>query len=187
MISTDNTHQSKQQAYYMIVPEANRYRWLGRRTDAAGLVLAKVRYAPVAASWNALPVEWLPETEGRPACDFPIFHPIVRCISQRACLALEPFFAGSVEILPLEGAGGEYVGIHCIRWLDAADLSGVDQGRTSIHSTMFSPTLRASAIEGHDIVGVTEMIAKIFVSERVRRVVQEQQLTGLEFHPVPMR
>lgn len=170
----------------MIVPKADRYRWVGRRTDAEGLVLAKVRQAPVASSWDPLPVEWIAETKDRPRCDFPVFHPIVRCISNRACEAIDSFFSGNVELLALQGLSSEYVGIHCIRWLDeAVNFDGVDQSRVNINSTLFVPTLRAEAIGEHDIFGVKELITKVFVSEKVRQVVESHQLVGCEFHRVP--
>lgn len=94
--------------------------------------MARVRHAPVAASWKPIGVEWLPETKDRRICDFTNFTPIVRCMSKRAARMLHPFLAGNVELLALEGVG-DYVGIHCVNWVDAADLRDVDQDGTSIH------------------------------------------------------
>ena len=172
--------------YFMMVPEADRYQWVGRSTNAEGLVLANVRQGPVASTWNPLSVEWLAETRDRPHCDFPIFHPIVRCISNRACEALGWQLRGSMELLPLQGLAGEYVGAHCIRWLDAACFDGIDLNRVSVNSTLFVPTLRAESIDGNDIFGIREMITKVFVSEKVRQIIESNELVGCEFHRVPL-
>lgn len=175
----------KPNSYFMVVPEANRYRWLGRRSDDDGLTLARIRHAPVAASWLPIDVEWLPETQGRPLCDFPIFTPIVRCMSLRAATALQPFLSGNVELLPLRGEEG-YLGFHCINWLDAADLVGINPDRTSIHSTMFVPKLKAHVISSQHVFSVPQMIAKLFVSSEVERAIRESSLTGLEFYEVEL-
>lgn len=184
MTSTRNTQQNSQTGCYMIVPEANRYRWLGWREDASGLALARVRYESVASTWKPLLVEWLPETAERSTCDFPIFHPVVRCMSKDAWIELSSLLKGGVEILPLNGVRDQYVGFHCVRWLDAADRVGLERDRDEIHSTLFTPLLRSDAISGYDIFGVRDLVTKIFVSERVRSVVEERKLTGIEFHPV---
>ena len=169
-----------------MVPKADRYRWVTRSTNAEGLVLANVKQGPVASTWNPSSVEWLAETRNRPYCDFPIFHPIVRCFSNRTCKALGLYLRGSMELLPLHGLAGEYVGAHCIRWLDAACFDGIDLNRVSVHSTLFVPTLKAELIGENDIFGVKEMITKVFVSGKVRQIVELNQLVGCEFHRVPL-
>lgn len=170
--------------YYMVVPEVDMYRWVGRTSDAEGLMLAKVRHAPVADSWSPVAIDWVPETKNRLVCDFPIFHPIVRCCSRRASEVLSGFLTNNVELLPLVGLDDEYVGIHCINWLDGAHVR-FDRD-DNIHSTMYLPTLRRQSVAGCEVFGVREMVTKLFVSARFRDAVIAHQLTGLEFHEVPL-
>jgi hypothetical protein len=171
----------------MIDSEPNRYRWLGRRNPAAGAALVRVRQASVAATWQPVGVEWVPETSRRPACDFPIFYSIVRCFSRRALAALSTCIEGGVEVLGLDGLEGDYAGVHCIRWIEgAADLSGIDPSKVSIHSANFVPRLKAHAVAGYDIFGVPEMITKLFVGERFKDAVERNGLVGLEFKEVEL-
>lgn len=149
-----------------------------------GLTLAKVRRDPVLSFWEPMEVEWIPETINRQACDFPIFHPVVRCMSQRASDGLGALFSSGVEFLPLVGLGGDYVGFHCINWLDVADLSRVDELKFSINSTMFVPSIRATEAAGHDVFGDFRLITKIFVSDKARQSIVKSGFKGLEFHKV---
>ena len=168
---------------FMAVPQADNYRWVGRRYDSDGLVLTTVRTEPVSAWWKPLPVEWLPETIRRPMCDFPIFHPIVRCISKRAASVLTPFSEGSLEFLPLLGLSDEYVSIHCIEWKQGL-IAEHDDPSISIHSTLYAPRLERATVSGSDIFGVLPLVAKLFVSQPVKDAIEQAQLTGLDFHPV---
>ena len=170
---------------FMAVPKADHYRWVGRESEADGAALSKVRKAPVAAAWSPVNVSWLSETANRPSCDFPIFHPVVRCISQRAAEVLEPFIQGSLELLPINGLGGEYVGIHCIRWAEALVPQALPRS-TSIHSTLYTPRLVLSAVAGLEIFGVEPMVTKLFVSPAVKAAVEAAGLTGLDFYPVEL-
>ena len=90
-------------------------------------------------------------------------------------------------MLPLDGLDDAYVGVHCTRWLEgAANLAGVDQDKTSIHSANFVPRLNAKAVAGYDVFGVPEMITKLFVSERFKDVVEQHELVGLQFKEVTL-
>lgn len=168
---------------FMAVPQADNYRWVGRRYDSDGLVLATVRTDPVAVWWKPVPVEWLPETIRRPTCDFPIFHPIVRCISKRAESVLAPFSECSLEFLPVVGLSDEYVAIHCIKWQQGL-IAEPDDPRISIHSTLYAPQLERATVSGSHIFGVLPLVAKLFVSQAVKDAIEQAQLTGLDFHPV---
>ena len=170
---------------FMAVPKADVYRWIGRRSDADGDILSKVRTDPVAATWHPLNVAWLPETAERPTCDFPIFHPIVRCISQRAADVLAPFTEGSVELLAIQGLQESYVAAHCIQWVEALIPMPLEPNM-SIHSTNYIPRLKRSAVEDLEIFGVFPIVAKLFVSSSVKSAVESAGLTGLEFYPVEL-
>lgn len=184
MTSTSSTRRSDEPSgIFMIVPSADSYRWVGRLTDEAGQVLAKVREAPVADSWKPLPVGWVPETRHRAVCDFPIFHPVVRCFSRRALAVLEPY-CNEVEFLALEGLEGGYVGVHCVSWISAADEKHIDRERIIVHSTLYVPPLLRSAVLGHHIFGVSGFIAKLFVSAAVRDKIEAAGISGAEFYPV---
>jgi hypothetical protein len=173
--------------YFLIDSEVDRYRWVGRRTDADGAALVRVRHAPVAATWQPVGIEWVPETKRRPTCDFPIFYSIVRCFSRRALQALSACIEGGLEVLPLDGLDDAYVGVHCIRWVEgAANLIGVDQDKVSIHSANFVPRMNAKALGSYDVFGVPEMITKLFVSERFKDLVERQGLVGLQFREVAL-
>jgi hypothetical protein len=188
MNSTSNTQRSESAPRcFLIDCEVDRYRWVGRRTEADGAALVRVRHAPVAATWQPVGIDWVPETKRRPTCDFPVFYSIVRCFSRRALAALSTCIEGGVEVLQLDGLGGDYVGVHCIRWIEgAANLTGVDQGKVSIHSANFVPRLNAKEVAGFDIFGVPEMITKLFVSERFKDAVEQHGLVGLEFREVDL-
>ena len=165
----------------------NRYRWVGRRTDADGAVLVRVRYSAVAASWQPVGVNWVRETRSMPTCDFPTFYSIVRCFSRRALQALSALIEGGLEVLPLAGLADAYVGIHCIRWVEgAANLEGIDQDQVSINSINFVPRLNAKAVDGFDVFGVPEMITKLFVSERFKVAVEQHRLVGFQFREVEL-
>lgn len=172
----------------MIDSVVDHYRWVGRRTDEDGAALVRVRHAAVAATWQPVGIEWVPETRRRPICDFPVFYSIVRCFSRRALEALSPCIEGGIEVLQLDGLDGLYVGIHCTRWIaGGANLSGIDQQRVSIHSASFVPCLNAKAVAGYDIFGLPEMITKLFVSQHFKDVVEQQGLLGLEFREAELR
>jgi hypothetical protein len=51
---------------------------------------------------------------------------------------------------------------------------------------MYLPTLRRQSVAGCEVFGVREMVTKLFVSARFRDAVIAHQLTGLEFHEVPL-
>lgn len=188
MNSTSSTQPSEGASRcFLVDSEVDRYRWVGRRTEADGAALVRVRHAPVAATWQPVGIEWVPETKRRPSCDFPIFYSIVRCISRRALHALSAYIETGLEVLPLDGLDDAYVGVHCTRWLEgAANLAGVDQDKTSIHSANFVPRLNAKAVAGYDVFGVPEMITKLFVSERFKDVVEQHELVGLQFKEVTL-
>lgn len=188
MNSTSNTRRSDRvPRYFLIDSELDRYRWVGRRKEADGAALVRVRHAPVAATWQAVGIEWVTETRSRPTCDFPVFYSTVRCFSRRALAALSTCIEDGVEILQLDGLGGEYVGVHCIRWIDgAANLIGVNQDKVSIHSSNFVPRLNAEAVANFDIFGTPEMITKLFVSEKFKYAVEKHDLVGLEFREVDL-
>jgi hypothetical protein len=170
---------------FMAVPKADQYRWVGRDSEADGARLTKVRVAPVSASWLPVNVSWAPETISRPSCDFPIFHPIVRCISLRAAEVLRPFAQGNLELLPINGLGSKYIAAHCIRWVEAMVPKALSDGE-SIHSTLYAPRLSRSVVVGLDLFGVDPMVAKLFVSPAVKFAVESAGLTGLEFYPVEL-
>ena len=170
---------------FMAVPKVDHYRWVGRDSEADGAALAAVRMAPVAATWVPVNVSWLPETVDRPTCDFPVFHPVVRCVSRRAAEVLEPFSAGSLEFLPINGLGCGYVAVHCIHWVHAL-VPEVLPPSASIHSALYTPRLTRSAVTGLDVFGVEPMVTKLFVSSRVRAAVEAAGLMGLEFHAVEL-
>lgn len=188
MNSATNTQEnSAGERFFLIDGTVDKYRWIGRRTEADGGVLARVRYAPVLDGWRPIGIVWVPETMGRSVCDFPIFYSIVRCFSHRAIEALLPYIKGALEVLPLDGLDDAYAGVHCIRWVEgAADLEGVDQSRISIHSSAFVPKLHAQSVAGLDVFGVPEMITKLFVSERFKNAVESAKLAGLEFREVAL-
>jgi hypothetical protein len=189
MNSTINIPQSdRTRRYYLIDCETDQYRWVGRRTDADGAALVRVRHAAVAAAWHAVGIEWIPETQLRAICDFPMFYSIVRCFSERAVKVLAPYIDGGLELLPLDGLDGRYVGVHCIRWIEGAvNLEGVDQRRVSIHSFNFVPQLSESALKDcGDVFGVPELITKLFVSDRFKAAVEQHGLIGLQFREVPV-
>jgi hypothetical protein len=169
---------------FLAVPKADSYRWIGRSSETDGRSLSKVRFDQVLPSWQKLSVGWVKETQERPPCDFPIFHPVVRACSLRAAEVLRNLAGDSIEFLPLKGLLGQYVGFHCTRWLDAL---APDQGPTpSIHSTLFVPRLRARNVLGECIFGVRPMVAKLFLSASVKDAICEAGLSGLEFHEVEL-
>lgn len=173
--------------YYLVDCEIDRFRWIAPRTRAEGLQLVQVGLAPVAATWKSLSVDWARGTKRRPTCDFPMFYSVVRCFSRRALEALSIYTEGALEMLPLDGLDDMYVGIHCILWLDgAANLTGVDQDQISIYSINFVPRLNADFVMGHDVFGVPEIRAKLFVSERFKDAVERNGLIGLTFREVEL-
>lgn len=188
MSSTNSIRLSNSgRRYFLLDEEVDRYRWVGRLAEEDGAVLVKVRHKPVASSWRPVAVHWIPKTMNRPTCDFPIFYSTVRCFSRRALESLSTHMEGGLEVLPLEGLNDEYVGVHCIRWLEgASNLAGIDQDKVSIHSSNFIPTLRATAVDGYDLFGVPEMISKLFVSEHFKEAVEAHGLVGFRFREVPL-
>lgn len=188
MNSINSTQRSKSHPrYFLVDEEVDRYRWVGRLTEEDGANLVRVRYSPVAATWCPVGVAWIPETNRRPTCDFPIFYSTVRCFSRRALELLAPCINGGLEVLPLKGLEDAYVGVHCIRWIEgAANLERVDQDKVSIHSANFVPRLNAKVIQGYDIFGVPEMITKLFVSERFKDTVEQNGLVGFRFREVAL-
>lgn len=170
----------------MAVPSADLYKWVGWNSEKSGAQLAKVREAPVADHWSPMSVHWVPETKNRLECDFPIFHPVVRAISNNAVNALGGFFGQAIEFLPISGIDERYQAFHCTNWIDAAVLDGVDQSKVSIQSTLFVPRLRSDAIFDAEIFGVQGFVAKLFVSSDVRDRVINSGLTGLDFYEVQL-
>jgi hypothetical protein len=185
-ISPQGRHEDAGRVF-LVNNALDRFRWVGGRTEADAAALVRVRQPPVSASWKPVGVAWVPETARRLECDFPVFYSIVRCFSQQAVQTLSGFIDGGLEVLALDGLDGRYVGVHCIRWIEgAADLRAVDQAKVSIHSTNFLPRLWAGAVQGHDIFGVPEMIAKLFVSERFKDTVEQCGLVGFKFQEVEL-
>lgn len=172
---------------FLVSNALDSFRWVGRRTEADGSALVRVRQAPVATSWKPVGVAWVPETRLLMECDFPVFYSIVRCFSQHAIRSLSGFIDGGLEVLALDGLDGRYVGVHCVRWIEGAvDLQGIDLAKVSIHSNNFLPRLRADPVQGYDIFGVPEMITKLFVSERFKEAVEQCGLVGFEFREVEL-
>ena len=87
--------------------------------------------------------------------------------------------------MPLKNVG-DYIGFHCINWLEAADLEGVDQERFSIHSTRFVPRLKSEIVSSQHVFGVPQMIAKLFVSSTVKQEIEDSGFTGLDFYEVEL-
>lgn len=183
MNSSSDIHESD---VFCVLPAVDRFRWVCRTDESLRRSLPAVRYEAVGATWAPLEVMWAPETIRHPSCDFPNLHPILNCMSIAVTEAIAPYLSESVELLALEGLGGNYTGVHCIRWIDAANLDGIDVDKISIYATSFVPTLKAEAIGNLDFFGVEGMVAKLFVSAQIKRLIEANGLTGCEFHPVPL-
>lgn len=180
---TSNTRQNDSSDFFMVVPQIDRYRWLGGKSRAESAFLAKIRVNPIAPEWTPLPVSWVSGTEQRELSDFPIFHPIVRCMSKRALDVLGEALKDDVEFLPLNGVDGGYIGFHCTRWMEVSDLSSVPKN-VSIHSTGFVPRFHKGKIVNSNAFADPRMVAKLFVSQRVKELVEDNNLSGLDFYNV---
>jgi hypothetical protein len=171
---------------YLAKPQTDLFRWVTSTNDEDGRRLTAVRLNAVSASWVPMRVEWIPETAGRALCDFPIFHPFVKCISRRAADVLAEYLSGNVELLTLQGLAHQYVGYHCINWVDAINLSGVDVKKISINSTLFVPRVSRRKAERHAVFGLPETPTKLFVSQQFKEAYDSEQLTGLDFVEVEL-
>lgn len=179
--------------WYMIDHTLEKYRWVGPIEDEAqwGLKLVRVRMDPVSKDWPPIPVEWLPETAGRAACDFPVFWPGFLCLSRRARSAVDLFLREIGEYIQLDGLAGEYIGYHCLHTLDIVDDIKTAEAiknhpGIAFASPTFVPTLRADEIQGCGVFRVSQSFQKLFVSHRFRTAYEQAGLTGLEFLKVPL-
>ena len=107
-------------------------------------------------------------------------------MSRKAQRLLSAVIGDSAEFLELDGLGGEYVGFHCVEWIDCSDAEHLKSEYGSIHSAEFIPSLCLSKIEGRDLFGHPAMLTKLFVSSRFKEIVDLEGISGAQFIAVSL-
>jgi hypothetical protein len=178
--------------WYMLVHPPGKFRWVGPVQDGNDWEqqLVTVRKAAV-ENWTAVPIEWLPETIKRPACDFPIFWSSILCMSKKASAVLEPYLRNAGEFLELRGLNDNYIGFHCLQTLDVMCKVETEQALAAspgvaLASPKFVPTLRRQDIGTCDVFRISQSFQKIFVSNHFKDACEQAALSGLHFPSVPL-
>jgi len=185
--------------------DIEKYRDLGfvNRADSK-LFVSNFRGKPFPQPWPSIPVYYDKEWEDPniskaqrkfsarykdlPKGDFPSLPGSVPVFSERALQVLEPLIRGSVELIPLVCQEDKLYLINVIDSLDCFDrqrsvlkelpggaFMGVDHYEIK----------NAQLFEGKGIVRFSGLPVDIFVTDAFRKLVEEHDLKGLLWQPLP--
>ena len=114
---------------------------------------------------------------------------VSKSLSERARSILEPWVAKQVEFLPLITPVGLYYEMNINR-VDCLDVrrSSVKRFESSGRvMEVFNYAFHWDKLQGVNIFWLPELsVSKTFVSDTFKRIVEENELTGLIFDPLPM-
>nr|WP_244110323.1 DUF1629 domain-containing protein [Burkholderia cenocepacia] len=105
--------------------------------------------------------------------------------SERALDVLAPVLHDSGEILLVEAPIKDMFGFHVTRVIESAVDMDASKFKVYPRATVFNKIfLLKSRIEGADIFRLKESPATVFVSERFRELVEQNELKGFDFGEV---
>lgn len=123
----------------------------------------------------------------KPIPDFAMGY-VVRCCSEKARRTIAPLVKGQVEFLPLTTPVGTYyeMNIQRIECLDV-ERSTVKRFKDGGILRVIKYSFLWDCLEGQHIFWAKGIgTYPTFVSDEFKRLVEENGLTGLLFHPVPL-
>lgn len=151
---------------------------------------------PLGEAWNPLSLRLWEGDKGykrkekrKPIADFTKIT-LMPLVSLRGREKIAPLVGDQVEFLPFETPVGPYYGLH-VKYVDCLDVSRVegerfDDGRimaVGIEKYAF----RWEKLKDIHIFRLPELgLSRLFVSDEFKWVVEENNLTGMLFYPVPL-
>lgn len=139
------------------------------------------------ANWITPKVKRMEPEKGLALGDSPGF--IIPVFSKRALDILDPLIHESSEVLLLDSDEGEYYGINITAVLDAVDYSKLEYKTFSDGNRIMAFKKYAFVISPellkHNIFKITdESTRRAFVSDRFKKMVEENGLVGFKFRLV---
>lgn len=183
--------------FWDVLVDSNTYRVLETLLSVAedldlGEMLKKG--TPLGEKWSALQLRFWEGDKGykrkekkKPLADFTEIT-LMPLISVHGRGKMESLIVAQVEFLPFETPVGPYYGLHA-QYVDCLDTSRIEAHYFSDGRVMrvVKYTFHWERLEGVHIFRLPELgVSRLFVSDEFKRVVEENNLTGLLFYPVSL-
>jgi hypothetical protein len=125
-----------------------------------------------------------------PKGDFPSLYGTEVIFSQRALEVLEPLVQGSVQIIPLHCEEDQLYLIHITTVVDCLDRKRSEIKWLSGHEGEIVFQIRRNVFHGEGLIEkaifkIPELFSSTFVSDRFKSIVEEHELQGLRWEPLP--
>jgi len=183
--------------FWDVLSDLDNYRMFSTQLDVKkSLELDELlKVYPFPNNWHPLALKLWEGEKGekkaekkKPLADFMGTGLSIDAISPRGRVLLEPLIATQVEFLPFETLVGPYYGLH-VQYVDCLDTSRIEAKYFSDGRVMrvVKYAFHWERLEGIHIFHLPELgLSRLFVSDELKRVVEENGLTGLLFYHVPL-
>lgn len=172
-------------AFYRL-QTAEGFRWIEPSNREDAKLFRRLSRESSASWWTPPALIWMSDQHKRPISDFPASSWEVLCLSEKAHSVLSPMIAPACEQLVFDGlSGAPYRLFNVIRTLDCLDTDRTEFARTPSGKNIGPKhvALRSTIVADHDLFGIDEHLAYLFVSQRFKDAVHKAGLTGFSFQP----
>ena len=172
---------------YILDADGNRYQNLVFTSDKDWTILRQFDGRSLLSYWTAPTVEVFRDDEfnrNLPPSDFPSLAPDVPVFSQRAVNALQELLRENGEILPLSCSEGEYYAFNVTTSVDALDESKsvVKRFKSSGRiMRILKYVFFGDRLSDATIFKIPQSRGNIFVTNRFRKIILDNQLLGFKF------
>ncbi len=182
--------KARRTAYFRYDPDANNFRGVALRKDDYGVVGIHSRLASVATEWKELLLEELDDSPSKLG-DFPslVDRRRIPLFSPRAWDVFESHLSDIAEALPVRTSNGNRLFIiHVHRSSDIVLIDRCEFDRFSDGAVRCIKKFCFDQWKSHGELMIkmsTEVGGDLLVSDKFRRIAEENRLEGLLFNEVP--